>query len=148
MKRKLDGLKNVHSYTDYRAKNREKQKEEQTAGGRVVQEHDLDEQQKKSVPDVETPVVRTHPFNGRKCLFVNEAHTSHIAGMARAESDALLDQLYRHTTQPEFIYRHQWQVGDLLMWDNVSTQHKATFDYDLPLRRLMHRTTIRGSVPF
>ena len=148
MQRRLSALKNVHSYSDYRAKNRAQQQAEEASGGRVVQEAALDEQQKKSVPDVATPVVRTHPFNGRKCLFVNEGHTSYIVGMPRAESDALLAELYRHITQPEFVYRHRWQQGDLLMWDNCSTQHKATFDYDLPLRRLMHRTTIHGSVPF
>lgn len=49
--------------------------------------------------------------------------------------------------RPEFIYRHTWQPGDLLMWDNCAAQHKATFDYGLPLRRLMYRTTVRGTVP-
>ena len=84
----------------------------------------------------------------RKGLFVNEAHTGGMAGMPKAEGDALLADLYRHITQPEFVYRHQWQAGDLLMWDNCSVQHKATFDYDLPLRRVMHRTTVRGTAPF
>jgi taurine dioxygenase len=49
--------------------------------------------------------------------------------------------------KPEFIYTHSWEPGDLLMWDNAAVQHKATFDYDLPLRRLMYRTTVRGSAP-
>ena len=89
------------------------------------------------------PVVRVHPVTGRKCLFVNEGHTSHLTGMTRAESDALLAELYAHITQPEFVYGHEWRVGDLLMWDNVAVQHKATFDYD-PLPRLLYRTTVRG----
>jgi len=67
--------------------------------------------------------------------------------LPQAESDALLAQLYRHIAQPQFQYVHRWQPGDLLMWDNASVQHKANFDYDLPLRRLMYRTTVRGSVP-
>ena len=52
--------------------------------------------------------------------------------------------LCRHVTKPEFIYRHRWRVGDLLMWDNVSTQHIAEFDYALPQRRYLMRTTLEG----
>jgi taurine dioxygenase len=147
-KRRLEGLRNVHSYRYYRAKNVEAQKAEAAAGLRVVQEHTPSEAQLKSVPDVEMPLVRTHPVTGRKALFVNEAHTSRIAGLPPAEAAALLDELCRHIARPEFRYTHHWQAGDLLMWDNCAVQHKATFDYALPLRRLMHRTTVRGSVPF
>jgi taurine dioxygenase len=148
MKHKLEGMKNVHSYMAYRAKNRQAQQEEQARGGRVVVEYELSDQQIRSVPDVEVPVVRTHPVTKRKGLFVNEAHTSRLCGVSDAESETLLSQLYAHITQPEFLYCHQWQPGDLLMWDNAAVQHKATFDYDLPLRRLMYRTTVRGSVPY
>lgn len=148
LKQRVDGLKNVHSYRHYRAKNIQAQKEEEARGGRVIQEHVLTEEQLKSVPDVETPLVRTHPVTKRKGLFANEAHTSHIPGMSKEESEALLSQLYRHIVQPEFIYTHSWRAGDLLMWDNASVQHKATFDYDLPLRRLMYRTTVRGTAPY
>jgi taurine dioxygenase len=148
MKQRLNGLRNVHSYRFYRAKNIQAQKEEQARGGRVVEEHVLTEEQLKSVPDVETPIVRTHPVTGRKGLFVNEAHTSHIPGVSKEESDRLLSELYRHVVKPEFIYTHTWRPGDLLMWDNAAVQHKATFDYDLPLRRLMYRTTVRGTTPF
>jgi taurine dioxygenase len=144
-RRRIDGLKNVHSYRFYRSKNLEAQKQEQARGGRVIQEHVLTEEQLKSVPDVETPIVRTHPVTGRKGLFVNEAHTSHIVGVPPEESERLLSELYAHVIKPEFVYTHQWRPGDLLMWDNASVQHKATFDYDLPLRRLMHRTTVRGT---
>jgi taurine dioxygenase len=144
-RRRIDGLKNVHSYRFYRSKNIEAQKQEQARGGRVIQEHVLTEEQLKSVPDVETPIVRTHPVTRRKGLFVNEAHTSHVVGLPPEESERLLSELYAHVIKPEFVYTHQWQPGDLLMWDNASVQHKATFDYDLPLRRLMHRTTVRGT---
>jgi len=147
-KQRIAGLKNVHSYRYYRAKNARAQQDEEARGARVVQEHTPTEEQLRSVPDVEVPVVRTHPVTGRKGLFVNEAHTSHIVGMDGRESEALLSSLYRHIIDPEFCYRHSWQPGDLLMWDNCSAQHKANFDYDLPLRRLMYRTTVRGSAPF
>lgn len=148
MKPRLQALGNVHSYRYYRTKNAQAQKEEAARGGRVVQEHVPTEEQLRSVPDVEMPVVRTHPVTGRKALFVNEAHTSHIVGLPKAEGDALLAELCRHIVHPEFTYTHRWQAGDLLMWDNCAVQHKATFDYALPLRRLMHRTTVRGSAPF
>ncbi|HYC44031.1 MAG TPA: TauD/TfdA family dioxygenase [Burkholderiales bacterium] len=146
LKRRIAGLKNVHSYRFYRAKNREAQKADKARGEHVVQEYELSEEQLKAVPDVETPVVRTHPVTKRKGLFVNEAHTSHIVGMSPEESQKLLGELYRHIVQPQFIYTHNWRAGDLLMWDNAAVQHKATFDYDLPLRRLMYRTTVRGTV--
>jgi taurine dioxygenase len=144
-KQRIDGLKNVHSYRFYRSKNIEAQKQEQARGGRVIQEHVLTDEQLKSVPDVETPIVRTHPVTRRKGLFVNEAHTSHIVGVSAEESERLLSELYAHVIKPEFVYTHHWQPGDLLMWDNAAVQHKATFDYDLPMRRLMHRTTVRGT---
>jgi len=148
LKRKLGGLKNVHSYVYYRNKNIQAQREEQARGARAVQEHVLTDEQLKQVPDAESPIVRTHPVTARKGLFINEAHTSHIVGLPRAESDALLKQLCAHIIKPEFQYEHHWQAGDLLMWDNCAAQHKANFNYDLPLRRLMYRTTVRGSAPF
>jgi len=147
-RKRLQGLKNVHSYRFYRTKNVRAQTDDAATLGRRVQEHTPSEQQFSSVPDVEAPVVRTHPVTGRKALFVNEAHTSRLAGMDAEEGGALLEALYRHIVRPEFTYRHHWRAGDLLMWDNCAVQHRATFDYELPLRRLMHRTTVRGSVPF
>jgi len=148
LKRKLGGLKNVHSYVYYRNKNIQAQKEEQVRGDRVVQEHVLTPEHLAQVPDAEMPIVRTHPVTGRKGLFINEAHTSHIAGLPKAEADALLKELCAHIIKPEFQYEHHWQAGDLLMWDNCAAQHKANFNYRLPLRRLMYRTTVRGSAPF
>jgi len=143
--RRLQGLRNVHSYRYYRAKNLQAQKAEQARGARTVQEHALSEEQLRSVPDVEVPIVRTHPVTARKGLFINEAHTSHIAGLPQDEAAALLERLCAHIVKPEFRYEHRWRAGDLLMWDNAAVQHKANFDYDLPLRRVMHRTTVRGS---
>jgi taurine dioxygenase len=97
-------------------------------------------------PDVEHPVVRVHPITGRKCLFVTEGHTKAIAGLEPAESEMLLASLYSHVKKPEFIYRHKWQVGDVLIWDNCATQHLAITDYgEIP--RLLHRAGIAGPVP-
>jgi taurine dioxygenase len=145
--RRLRGVRNVHSYRYYRAKNFQAQNEERALGAGAVQEHAPTEEQLQSVPDVEVPIVRTHPVTGRKGLFINEAHTSRVVGLPEEESSALLAELCAHIVQPEFRYEHGWRAGDLLMWDNAAVQHKANFDYRLPLRRLMHRTTVRGSAP-
>ena len=105
---------------------------------------ELTAEQMSRTPDVAHPVVRVHPQTGRKCLFVNEGYTTRILDMEEAESDALLAELFAHVAKPEFVYRHQWQVGDFLIWDNCSTQHRAVPDYALPLRRVMERTTLTG----
>jgi taurine dioxygenase len=137
MKARLAGLKATHSYTA--------RYERMKQGGKRV---DLEEDQKKAVPEVVHPVVRTHPVTGRKCLYVNEGFTVGIVGMPKDESDALLGELYRHVTNERFMYRHRWQVGDLLMWDNCSTQHNAISNYGPHQRRHMRRTTVRGTAVF
>lgn len=93
------------------------------------------------------PVVRTHPVNGRQGLFVNEGFTTRIVELTATESDASLRQLFAHLAKPEFTVRWRWKRGDLAFWDNRLTQHYATADY-LPHRRVMHRATILGDVPF
>ncbi len=98
-------------------------------------------------PPVRHPIVRTHPFTGRKCLYVMRDDCTAIEGMEQAEADLLIAALADHIVKPQFIYRHQWRVGDVLMWDNCTVQHRAVQDYDMPQRRLMHRTTMGGSVP-
>ncbi|MGE5524364.1 MAG: TauD/TfdA dioxygenase family protein [Rhodospirillaceae bacterium] len=108
----------------------------------------LTEEQREKTPPMEHPAVRTHPYTGKKCLFVNEAYTTKIVGMSDEESQTLLAELFAHIVRPEFIYTHKWEVGDLLFWDNCATQHRAIVDYALPLRRRMERTTIDGTVPF
>ena len=105
-------------------------------------------EQKTRVPDSVHPVVRTHPENGRKCLYVNEGFTIGICGVPEEEGRALLKELFGHIKKPEFMYRHRWQPNDVVIWDNVQTQHCAVGDYDLPLVRTMHRTAVTGSVPF
>jgi taurine dioxygenase len=106
----------------------------------------LTEAQKAELPDVEHPIVAVHPVTGRKALFVTEGHTADIVGLPPAESEALLEELWAHIRKPEFIYRHSWRVGDLLIWDNRQTQHLAIFDYG-DLRRRMHRVETLGPVP-
>ncbi|MFT5176633.1 MAG: taurine dioxygenase [Gammaproteobacteria bacterium] len=90
-------------------------------------------------------IVQEHPVTGRKLLFINEGHTIEIQGLAEDEQRALREQLCAHCTKPEFTYRHNWREGDLLMWDNVQTQHLAHFDYEQSQPRYMLRTTLRGA---
>ena len=104
----------------------------------------LTPEQQAKVPVTVHKIVQNHPITGRKCLFINEGHVVEILGIPQEESRELIDMLCRHATKPEFIYRHRWRVGDLLMWDNVSTQHIAEFDYALPQRRYLMRTTLEG----
>ncbi len=89
------------------------------------------------------PLVRTEPGTGRKALFLGRRTNSYVLGMELAASEALLDRLWAHATQPEFTMRHQWQVGDLLMWNNLSVLHRRD-PFDASLRRVMHRTQIKG----
>ena len=92
------------------------------------------------------PLVRTHPVTGRKALFVSPVYTVGIEGMTEAEANAILGFLFRHMVQDQFIYRHKWQAGMVLMWDNRCTMHLAEGGYDGHLR-LMHRTTVAGDTP-
>lgn len=133
MKASLAGLTAVHRYGD-------RYRKQQAAGGRSA----LSEEQLAKVPDVRHPVIRAHPVTGRKAIFVNEGFTVSIDGMPPEESKALLEQLWARITAPENLYTHRWRVGDLLMWDNCLTQHRAIRNYELPLRRRMHRTTVAG----
>ncbi|MGE0718798.1 MAG: TauD/TfdA dioxygenase family protein [Alphaproteobacteria bacterium] len=106
----------------------------------------LTEEQKKEMPDVSHPVVRTHPVTGRKCLYVTEGHTASVVGLPEDESDALLERLWAHLKNPAFIYRHNWREGDLVVWDNCTAHHLAVFDYG-DRRRRLHRAGIAGGIP-
>jgi len=134
LKVRLEAARAVHSYSErYR-------RLQHTAGREPLGDGELEK-----VPDVSHPVIRSHPLTARKVLFVNEGFTVCMEGMPQTESDVLLQGLFAHVTRPEGLYNHQWQQGDLLMWDNCLVQHRAVGDYALPLRRLMHRTTVAGS---
>ncbi|PSL22136.1 TauD/TfdA dioxygenase family protein [Shimia abyssi] len=93
--------------------------------------------------DARHPVVIAHPLSGRLGLFVNPVFTTHIEGLSAEESAAVLEVLYEHCKQPEFQCRVRWQAGDITMWDNRATWHKAINDYQ-GFRRLMHRVTVEG----
>jgi taurine dioxygenase len=101
-----------------------------------------------NLPPVHHPLVRTHPDTGIPALYLGN-HASHIAGLPAAEGASLLEALLAHTTRPEFVYTHRWRKGDLVMWDNRCLLHRAVANYEIGKeRRILHRTVLRGTVPF
>ena len=100
---------------------------------------------KARTPNVPHPIVRRHPDTGRKALFVNRRFTIAIEDMDADEGESLLLELFDHCEQPQFVYRHKWRVGDLLMWDNRCLIHVACGGFSLPEIRQMYRTTLIGS---
>jgi alpha-ketoglutarate-dependent 2,4-dichlorophenoxyacetate dioxygenase len=99
--------------------------------------------QKKEIPPAVWPLVDTHPGSGRKVLFVG-VHARQIIGWPTAESRMYLSDLLEHATQRERVYRHEWRVGDLVIWDNRATLHRGR-RYDIAERRELRRTTINDT---
>lgn len=93
---------------------------------------------------VSHPMVLTHPLTGRRGIYVNAGFTDHVENVSEEEGRKLLGRLYEHIEHDDFGYRHRWEVGDVLMWDNYATQHRATGDFGPKRRRLMWRATIQG----
>lgn len=116
-------------------------------GGVSEEERQKLEEIYRKNPPVSHPVVRTHPETGEPILFVSEGFTSHINELPEDEGKKLLDFLTQHATKEEFHLRWQWQEGDVAIWDNRCTQHKALFDYG-DTHRIMHRATINGDEPY
>jgi taurine dioxygenase len=101
---------------------------------------------KKDAPSATHPIFRTHPDSGRKALYVCRAFTTRIDGMTTSESKGILDFLFERGARLDFTYRHRWEQGDLVMWDNRCLLHYAIHDHgDEP--RLLHRVTVKGEVP-
>jgi taurine dioxygenase len=133
MKARIDGLQVIHKYQSNRQTNK-------------VSKRPAAEM--KAMPEATHPLVRTHPETGRKALYLNANRMEQIVGLDRAESDALLDALIAHAIEPRFQYRHVWRQGDIVIWDNRSTMHKANADYPEGERRLMHRVIVAGTAPY
>jgi taurine dioxygenase len=129
VKEQLEGLAAVHQVAGRR----------KTLGTSKPEDEATYEQQPQAIH----PVVRVHPYTGRKYLFVNRGECQRIIGMNEVEGQALIVDLADEIPHPAYRYEHYWQVGDLLIWDNRAVQHLANFDYQWPKhRRLMHRITI------
>jgi taurine dioxygenase len=108
----------------------------------------LSDTNKERVPNaVLHPIVRTHPDNHRKSIYINPIRIEGIIGLAHREALPLLDELLEHATQQDFQYRHEWRLGDLVIWDNRCLLHKANGDYDMDQTRYLYRVMLQGDVP-
>jgi taurine dioxygenase len=97
--------------------------------------------QKKRSPDIEHPIVRRHPITGKDALYLCPGMTTEIVGWNATESSEMLERLFEWCIKPEFVYSHQWQAGDAILWDNACTMHRRD-PFDQNYQRLMKRTTI------
>lgn len=112
---------------------------------------DTNETQSKKTQDVLHPIVRTHPYTGRKSLYVCPGMSIGIDGIADDEARQILQECFEWSVRPEFVYKHDWRLGDAILWDNACTMHRRDpFDGD-QFERIMKRTTILpdadGAVP-
>ena len=137
LRKAVEGRNAVHSYTARYSHGRNAENWRPT----------LSAEQLAQVAVVSHPIVRTHPENDRKALFVSEGFSTHIVGLPEDESQAILTELYAHSVRDEGVYRHKWQENDMVFWDNRSLIHLAGGTPD-HLRRRLHRTTIQGDAPF
>jgi taurine dioxygenase len=134
MKHRIDGLNAVHVYESSRSPRKLiKRTEDQIEKFGEVFRH---------------PIARTHPTTGQKAIYLNPIRVETIEGLEKAEGDTLLDELYDHMFQPQFHYRHKWQLGDFLIWDNRSALHQANDDYDWQTQeRKLIRIMLAGEKP-
>jgi taurine dioxygenase len=132
-KQKIDVLKAVHVYQS---------KYSPRSLGKISEES----RRNLPLPGIH-PLVRTHPENGRKALFLNPVRMESIIGVEDTDALALIDDLMRHATQRKYEYRHKWRVGDWVLWDNRSVMHQANPDYDMNERRYLYRLMLKGETP-
>lgn len=132
-KKKIDPLKAVHVYLSKYSPRELKP---------------LNEDSLKALPPPGVhPLVRVHPENRRKALFLNPVRIESIVGMRDDEALDLVAELMAHATQQQYEYRHQWRYGDMVLWDNRSVMHKANPDYDMNERRYLYRLMLKGEAP-
>jgi taurine dioxygenase len=108
----------------------------------------LTDAQRAAKPPVRHPVFLTHPLTGRKVLYANPGYAMRINEMSEADSERTLAFLFEHQTQPRFRYAHDWQAGDVLMWDNIGTIHNAVADYRADEPRLIKRCQVMADRVF
>ena len=108
----------------------------------------LTEEQRRKKPPVSQPIFRVHPITGRRVLYCNPGYAIAIEGMEPAESDAMLDFLFRHQSQEQYLYSHAWTPGDVLMWDNIATTHNAVADYGPEEHRYILRVQVMATLDY
>ncbi len=125
LKARIDGLKAEHVY-----------------GGRSRRGNELLEPEDRILPPAVHPIVRTHEETGRTSLYANPTHIVRVQGLPEAESEALIAELADHMVATKAQYRHKWQVGDIVLWDNRCALHSATGGYPIEEQRIHWRVTI------
>jgi taurine dioxygenase len=125
LKQKLEGVNGAFSY-----------------GGRTKSQALLNPEDRDRAPAIH-PIIRTHSETGRKSLYFDPGKIMSILGVEQAESDDLIDELTTMMIQPDGEYRHKWQVGDVVIWDNRCSYHKAAGDYPPEQDRIHWRTSIK-----
>jgi taurine dioxygenase len=108
----------------------------------------LTEEQRRRKPPVPQPIFRIHPITGRRVLYCNPGYAIRIEGFEPAESDAMLEYLFRHQSQEKYLYSHAWAPGDVLMWDNIATTHNAVADYRADEPRFILRVQVMASLDY
>lgn len=139
IKTRLDGMTVTHDFAKYWDKARAKPGSTRKA---------LTEEQRRKKPPVSHPVFLTHPITGRKVLYCNPGYAVRINELPEAESDAMLEFLFKHQLQPKYCYAHEWTEGDVLMWDNIGTLHQAWPDYTADEHRLIKRCQVMADKVF
>lgn len=136
MRERLRGMTGLHMFTAG------------PADARSAYAMRVSEDKLRNLIDWEHPAVVCHPGNGREILFVNPSHAHGFVGLGRDEGTALVKELGAHAAQPAFVYHHHWRVGDLVIWDEVSTMHKGAGDSPPDQRRVLMRTIVHPVTPY
>ncbi|MGI4982347.1 MAG: TauD/TfdA dioxygenase family protein [Janthinobacterium lividum] len=139
MKQKLEGLTIEHDFNKFWEMMRRE---------RGSNRPPLTGAQRAAKPPVSHPVFLTHPITGRRVLYANPGYATRINGLPAEESQCVLDFLFAHQTEERFRYKHEWCVGDVLMWDNIGTIHNAVADYRPDEHRLIKRCQVMADRVF
>lgn len=133
LRAEVEGLEAVHAFTDTRVP--------PSVAERIAPGED------DASDGVAHPLIRTHPENGRKSIYLNPLRVRRFRGMTPERCADLIERLVRHATRPEFVYTHRWRRGDMVIWDNRCCIHKANTDYDFQELRLLYRIILAGDRP-
>ncbi|MDO9500161.1 TauD/TfdA family dioxygenase [Falsiroseomonas sp.] len=139
LKRRLEGRTAIHDFNKFWEMMRQRPGSTRPA---------LTEEQRRRKPPVSQPIFRTHPITGRRVLYCNPGYAMHIEGFDPAESDAMLDFLFKHQSQDKYLYSHSWTPGDVLMWDNIATTHNAVADYRADEPRYILRVQVMATLDY
>jgi len=136
MKQRLDGLTATHDFGKFWEEMRAR-----PGSGRAP----MTPEQRAAKPPVSQSIFRVHPITGRRVLYCNPGYAIRIDGLEQAESDDMLDRIFEHQQREEFRHAHQWTEGDVLMWDNIGTVHRAIADYAPDEPRYMRRVQVMAT---